>query len=400
METLNTAYFDKLSQPFVERQDEIDLYILLKLAKRIKEIGELSPLNLNSFEQFLKTSENLEEIQRELDKLYKQQHDEIRSIITLAAEESYLQCEPMFKHRKVDFLPFMLNDDLQDILMAYIIALQTLYTEMENGVGYYMTDKITGNKALMSVADTYIYTANSAIQAKRTSTLDYNLVMRPYIDELLTSKLRVDTSDNDTPQIRTFSGVASNLILNGIRDVIVAVQNEVGRILHADGKEIIAHINSAPDHEPSQGHQFTNEQFERIQSGQDFEDLQGRKYIGFPRAIGTWNCRHIVKSILCGVTKQQLSDEALEEIKAKNAKGYTFPDGRHLTMYECTQQQRRMENNIRKYKNECLVAKAVGDTAFANKFRAKAYKERVKYLTFSKNCGLKPKRSKIRLIGL
>ena len=114
-----------------------------------------------------------------------------------------------------------------------------------------------------------------------------------------------------------------------------------------DGKELSAHVNCALDHEPFQGHQFTNKEFNKLQNNEDFQDILGNKFTGVKRIIGQFNCRHIAKSIFIGFSKPKYTPEQLRKFIDNNHAGYTFSDGKHITMYECTQMQRRMETRIR-----------------------------------------------------
>lgn len=395
----DVAYYDVLSSIFTQRQQDINLYAIIALLKEVGDIKELPYKEAKALSHYLKSQRTLTDLEYELSKMYKQQYDEIETIITTAAEESYNDCRPMIEHRKAKFIPFAHYDDLQDFILAYVLSAQTAYKELEKSSGFKLSffNKKQADK-LLSIPDTYSAIQQVALQARKSEPLDYDLLMRSPTIEVINSGIRVNAGSKDRPYIRTFESAATDFIYNCIRDVTIAVQDKIGRLFHADGKEIIAHINSAPDHEPSQGHQFTNEQFDKIQSGEDFEDLQGRKYVGFPRAIGTWNCRHIVRSIVCGVTKQYDSDEYLEKLIADNAKGYTFPNGKHLTMYECTQQQRRMENKIRHLKSGQLAAKHAKNKSLVNDYERRVSAELRKYEAFSKNCGLKPqyKRTKIK----
>ena len=58
------------------------------------------------------------------------------------------------------------------------------------------------------------------------------------------------------------------------------------RILNgSDGKEISVHNLSAPDHEPIQGHQFTNEEVDNMQTGKPFSDVDGISFAPIDRPI-------------------------------------------------------------------------------------------------------------------
>ena len=388
------AYFDKLSMPFMERQEDIDLYVLKKIAQRIKEIKNLSTTDLNTLQQYLRSNNDIFEIEYTLAKLFQQQKDNIKSIITTAARDSYNECKPLFAYKKEKFIPFDDYSDIQDLVTLTLVALSTVYDELSSDIGFNKINRVINKKqsntSIIPIAKTYSDILDIAIQAKRTPKIDFNLSIRPYIQQLIDSRLKTNIGTQTNPHIRNFDTASNNLITNNIKDIILAIQNKVADILGADGKELSAHLNSAPDHEPAQGHQFTNEEFEKMQSGRNFVDLQGRFYVGFERPIGAWNCRHITRSIFCGKTKPWYTDEELQKIIDDNAKGYTFPDGKHLTMYECTQQQRRMEAKIRHLKKACIVTDILNDEVLSNKYRTQIANEMAKYNSFSKACGLSP----------
>ena len=112
-----------------------------------------------------------------------------------------------------------------------------------------------------------------------------------------------------------------------------------------------------------------------------------------------WNCRHVAMSIVIGVMQPNYTDEQLQDILDKNEEGYTFPDGRHLTMYECTQEQRRMETEIRYAKDGQMTAMAAGNMELAKEYQAEVNRLTKEYRAFSKACGLSPKLEKIRVEG-
>ena len=102
---------------------------------------------------------------------------------------------------------------------------------------------------------------------------------------------------------------------------------------------------------------------------------------------------------MIGYAKQIYSDEKLKEILDKNEKGYTLPNGKHLTMYECTQKQRELETKIRYAKDGQIAASASGDKQLAEKYQTKINDLTKEYQAFSNACGLKIKPEKIRVEG-
>jgi Phage minor capsid protein 2. len=198
---------------------------------------------------------------------------------------------------------------------------------------------------------------------------------------------------------RVISGITAirNNVLNSIKDVIDRITQFIIHDTKSDGVELSAHVFPAPDHAPVQGRQFSNEEFAKMQNGEDFEDVNGNKYRGFPRPIMAWNCRHYVKPIIIGVTPPEHTDKELQKILDDNERGFTTSDGKHYTLYECTQIQRRYERQIREAKSRLSISNALNDNVSANKWNAKVKDLTQQYKTFSKLCGIAPQAYRLRV---
>ena len=177
------------------------------------------------------------------------------------------------------------------------------------------------------------------------------------------------------------------------------MEDEIGKQIGADGKELSVHINCALDHEPIQGHRFTNEEYDKLQNNESFEDLNGKKFDALDRIIGIWNCRHFAYSIIIGVSKPRYTQKQLDEYIRKNHEGYVLPNGKHITMYECTQMQRQIETKIRYAKEAQMAYKQAGNIDDARKARRNVVRLTEQYKIFSKNCGLKISKDRMSVPG-
>ena len=90
---------------------------------------------------------------------------------------------------------------------------------------------------------------------------------------------------------------------------------------------------------------------------------------------------------------------SLVKIIADNEKGYTLPNGKHLTLYECTQKQRQFETNIRYAKEGQMAAQEAGNLPLAKSYQAKINDLTSQYHQFSNACGLASKPVKMRVPG-
>jgi hypothetical protein len=225
--------------------------------------------------------------------------------------------------------------------------------------------------------------------------------MRRSLKQLNESGIRYVTYQAESGKVHTqrLDTAVRRNILDGIRAVYQGVQDETGRQFEADGKELSVHQFPAPDHAPIQGHQFTNEEYEKLQSDESFEDVKGNKFDSIARAIGTLNCRHFAYSIIIGHAKPNYTDEQLKAILDKNEKGYTTSNGKHLTFYQCTMKQRQLETEIRKAKDGQIMARESGDRKLAEEYQAKINKYTQQYNAFSKACGLSTKKDRTSVSG-
>lgn len=156
-------------------------------------------------------------------------------------------------------------------------------------------------------------------------------------------------------------------------------------LLGCDGWELSAHAASAPDHEPHQGKQYTDEEYQRLNNS-------------LVRRIGTLNCGHAAFPIIIGVNSPQYTKEELEELRRKNEEGVTV-DGRHYTGYQATQRQRKFERTIRKQKRRILVDEATGDKEKLQTDQIRLVRLRQEYGRFSKAAGLPQQYARMETAG-
>ena len=91
------------------------------------------------------------------------------------------------------------------------------------------------------------------------------------------------------------------------------------------------------------------------------------------------------------------TQKQLNKILEDNERGYTDENGKHRTLYECTQIQRRYEREIRNAKNKYLYGKALNDKAMMARARNSVGTLTTRYKQFSNKCGIPTKLERIRV---
>lgn len=386
---LSENIIDHLVQPIVTRQENINTYVIAKIAQSVREIGEISPSDIKRMKILVQFGADIREMNAEIARLSNLQVKDIKSLIKEVAIETNLDAKHLYDYRHKSFIPYEKNTHLKNIVK--IIGDRTAGTyenlSKSKATGFLIRDlKNPTHLTFQSIDKTYKSVIDEAVQAASSGVVDYRTAMRRTLKQLSDSGIRRLSWDSGYTQ-RLDTAVRRN-ILDGVRAINQGIEDALGEALGTDGKELSVHFNCALDHEPFQGHQFTNEEWEKLQNSEDFKDIQGRDFEGVRRVIGMWNCRHVARSIFVGITKPLYTDAELQEFINDNHAGYTLPNGKHITMYECTQMQRQMETRIRYAKDEYIAFQKSGDTQAAKIAEQKVKRYTHEYYKFSRDCGL------------
>lgn len=410
---------NRLVDNIAQKESEKSLFVTSMIAERIGEIANLTPSTTLTLLQLKRTRDDIALINSMIEEIQNEQIKAIKEAIRMSGEVTYQTTRDTLKQPgvAVELPPLSENKQVEKVIEeVQKEAVESFKNEYRTQAFMLRDRKNPENLIPTKLSEAYQSAVDEATQAiinapktysETGRAKNYTTIMRQTIRQLVKSGIRVVVvSENgiETNKVayeserlryhtqRLDTAVKRN-VMDSVRMVNQAVQNEVGKQIGSDGVEITVHQYPAPDHAPVQGHQFTNEEFEKMQNGEKCVDIQGRRYSGFKRPIGMWNCRHFTFSILCGVFPQTYSDEQLEEILKANEKGYTLSNGKHLTMYQCTQRQRKYETEIRYAKEGKISAEKAGDEELADEFQATVMQLLKEYQAFSKACGLviKPK---------
>jgi hypothetical protein len=234
------------------------------------------------------------------------------------------------------------------------------------------TLKVRSGYMLMAAIGRYRHMAKSgAVGTEYRNTLgkmtrlitkqgvDLPSVMRSTIREL--SQHGISTVSYASGRVMRMDSAVRRDLVSEFTSIIQDIQKQVATEIGADGWEISAHEHPAEDHEDAQGHVFTDIEFEKLQNLETGFDIDGASHHLEGRPIGMWNCRHIAYPFVIGVSQRTHSPEALQQIKERNQQGVTW-NGRKMTLYQAEQMQRKLENAMRRERENMNLLAAVKDT--------------------------------------
>ena len=226
--------------------------------------------------------------------------------------------------------------------------------------------------------------------------MSYNEAARDIIRDLGYNGLQVQYESGYHRRLDT--AVRQNII-DGVNQINQNASLEMGRALGYDAVELSAHANSAPDHEPVQGRVFLLAEFEKMQNGEPFQDVDGVHYEGFRRAIGEWNCMHIAMSFDTKTSIRRYTNEQLQQWKDDNAKGCDV-GGKHYTLYQARQLMRQLETKVRREKDAAVAAKLNGNDMDERRARQRVINAlSTQYYAVAQAAGLTPRGQRLSVEG-
>ncbi len=363
----------------MERFEEINDFFIRQVAERIRAIGELNATSMHQIAIMAQMNEDILAINRKIAQTAQMAVPDLYKVYQTALDDLYY--DPRFE-RALKATP--LSDTARAQLEHYVqsVSRQTAGT-MQN----------LSNTTLVS--QTYRHAVDTAILATSSGLMDYGAAMRGTIRDLGYGGIQVQYPSGYHKRLD--SAVRQNII-DGTRQIAQHGSDIMGEDLGYDAKEISAHLRSAPDHEPIQGHIFLNAEYEKMQSEQPFQDIEGRQYAAIRRPIGQWNCMHFAMSFSTEYSRPKYTTAQLDDMIAANAKGCDIGD-RHYTIYECGQMMRNIETQIRREKDAANAGRAAGDLTLRQDCQKRINALGKRYMTISEASGIKPRAERMKVAG-
>ena len=349
---------ERLSEHLVNRIEEANSYIFKKIGEAIKQISTLTPSQAYQMQQILKYGSTYNEIAKELAKVSGKNVQDIYKIFEEVAKNNKQFAKQFYKYRNIDYIPYSKDTALQNIVKSIgdITAKQYLNISRTRGIGFLFKDA-NGQIYFRNIQESYYEIIDRGILSISQGKETFQSEMRRIIKQLGNNGVVLYESGRTR---RLDSAVRMN-ILDGIRQINQETANRFGQEYGSDGMEVSVHANPAPDHADMQGRQFSLEEFEKLQNGEEAKDYKGRttqiehSKNGSYRMIEEYNCYHKAFPIVLGVSKPEYTDKQLNDIRESNLKGFEF-DGKHYTMYErntVTKANRNSNKETKRYTNTC-----------------------------------------------
>ena len=410
---LSDEVINKVIERVTRRIEETNTYVLKKMGESIAKIRTLTPTQAHRLAQIMRYGGDYDKIIQALAKMSKLNIQDIYKIFEEVAKSDYRFAKQFYKYRYAKYLPYEENLALQNQVRAIATLTAREYNHITRTMGF-ATIK-NGKVVYTDIATTYQNMLDRAVLSISQGKTTFDEEMYSLIKELANSGIK--TIDYASGRSYRVDSSVRQLLDYGITSLHNELQLDFGKQFDADGVEISVHGNPAPDHMYLQGKQFSISQydkegnlikkgeFEKLQEDEDAVSYDGVKFPKISeetkhdrRAIGQYNCKHYIFSIILGVSEPAYTNEELQAIIDKNNKSFDF-DGKHYdTLYEGTQLQRKLELELRKAKDVQIMNKA-SDIDKAEMAQKRINLLTKKYNELCKKTGLPTKLERARVSG-
>lgn len=383
---MNNDKLELALERFVRRFEEFNTKVLEEFGKTISKFDGLSATQAHKLAQQMKNGRDIDKILADLERISKLSRKDIEDLLEITAKENIAFANTYYEAKAMDKVSYETSKQFQDIVKAVEKTTKGEFTNLSKTTALKLL-KDNGKPLYLDIKKAYNEVIDRCVLAVATGQTNYQKAMYDTIKQLSNSGVKKIFYDNEGKRAyarRLDSSVRQN-ILEGVRQVNIGVQEQVGKEFGADGVEVSHHVNCAPDHIHIDGQQFSKKKFEKINNN-------------LTRPVASMNCRHFVFSIVLGVSSPLYTKKQLEEDRKNNEKGFEY-EGKHYTLYEGEQLQRKIELAVRQQKDLQIIAKASNDKDTISKSQSNITQLTQKYKELSKISGLPTKMDRMRVVG-
>jgi hypothetical protein len=360
MENDFIAAFDDVALEILHPLNE---YLIEDICRRAAKAGEITKMAMYDTYRMAAMEASSEALKQALKK---------QAVLT---DKSIAELFEFFAKKTMKFED---NGSLRQMLEAYIKLTQEATHSITDHLGITIP-----SGEVLPIGEAYGEIMDFAFKQTFTGATDYTTALREATSKLASRGVRYIT----TPGGRTVGieyATRQNLMTNmGKLNMEIAQKNH--DVLGCNGWEISAHAACAEDHEDIQGRQFSDADYEKINSR-------------LKRPIGYFYCGHIIMPINLESNSPQYTEAQLQEMKRTNAAGVTY-QGRHYTLYEATQEQGDMESSIRTMRTSILADRALGDDENLAAHQIHLVRLQEEYKSFSEATGLPTQNERLQVAG-
>lgn len=244
---------------------------------------------------------------------------------------------------------------------------------------------VNAGRTMLPPAKAYQWALDAATLKVESGAISYGQAVKDAVRELASGGLRV--VDYESGHRDHVDVAARRAVMTGVSQLCSKYTEQAAEYLETPYYEVSAHAGArdVPGRSPWSSHKDWQGKVYSTRSGDIYPNIYEVCGLGAVDGMEGANCRHRRFPWVEGVSERTYNDEQLEHID--DGLGCTF-EGKTYTAYEATQEQRRVEREVRKLKREKAAYKAAGLREEEQAVNIRLRRLNAKYKAFSAAAGL------------
>lgn len=363
----------------LDRLDEINTLFITKIAAQVKKIGTLNASSVNRLVIMADMGADVSEITTRLADAVGLNVRDLTQVYDRVLKDTY--ADPRFA-------VYLQQNPVS-------VATQRRLTQYVQSVSVQTAQSLINLSNTTAISEPYRKAIDTAVLAVSSGLSDYKSATRDVIEQLGYNGMQVYYASGYHRRLDT--AIRQNII-DSTNQIAQNASIMMGEDLGFDAIELSAHARSAPDHEPAQGRVFLKSEFQKMQAGEAFVDVDGHSYTGFKRPIGEWNCMHIAMGFSTQHSVRRYTDEQLRAWRDANQSGCEI-NGKRYTTYKAVQLMRKIETEVRRQKDVAVAARAADDTELQKSCQEKINSLSAYYTQIAQAAKITPRRDRMTVQG-
>ncbi|HWQ76564.1 MAG TPA: phage minor capsid protein [Syntrophomonas sp.] len=331
---LKPKYLDQIPDNMIELYSQAEMDILADMARRISTYDYFIPAAQHQFVKLQEMGLLHDEIVKKLSAMTGKTQREIKRLMQEAGATALKADDSIYRKAGLNPTPLDADPALQSVLQSGFDKTSGLFTNLTQ------TTAGAAQKQFERALD-------QAYMQVTSGAFDYNSAIRNSIKSL---------AERGLASIEYPGGKMDNIEVAVRRAVVTGVNSTAGKLSEARAEEMgcdlvetSAHAGARPEHAVWQGKIFS-----RSGTHPKYPDFVKETGYGTGAGLCGWNCHHSFQSYIEGVSDPAYTQAELDDM---NAEKYEY-NGKKMTEYEATQQQRHIERTIRKWRREYVAMDA------------------------------------------
>lgn len=368
---------------------DLEDWIIEDVSRRIAKVGKITDTaewQLIRAQEFGMAQETLKKKIKDTTKLTNAEIDKLFKEAMLTSIE---QDNVLYEQAKLTPMHYNQSEELKEYLKAAVKQTKGELKNISRTLGFVNTRG--GKKINEKLSQAYINTMDFVQMQVSSGVCDYNTAIRNAVKNLAKSGIR--TIDYSTGWHNRVDVAVRRATLTGVNQMAIQQTTFMhNRIVPENEQyvEVTAHAGARPEHAKWQG-----KVYKIVGSTKDYPNFAKTTGYGTGEGLGGWNCRHSFFPFVPGASVQTYTEEQLNNIDPPPFKY----KGKNYTYYEATQQQRKMETQIRATKREIIGYKAIGDEEAFTTASIKLQQQKKEYKAFSNTAGIRAKNERTWVNG-